>query len=188
MYISFIEFFKFIPEFKDLSIQTKIILLKNNFNQIFRLNSALIIHATGTIQDKNSIEFKHIFPNDLYSELCYCALNLLPFVYDPIFLKLLFIILIFSTNLCTRYDINQKFLNTEKLISIQNSYIELLWRYILYRSSTYRQSIRILTLFVTRLLYSQIVNEKLTEYISKKLSNQTDQLEPIMKTMWINEK
>ncbi len=58
----------------------------------------------------------------------------------------------------------------------------------LYRCSTYRKSVQILTSFITRLLHSQIVNEKIAVYISKVVSNQTDQLEPIMKAMWLNEK
>jgi len=188
MYVALVDYFKLIPEFKSLSIDTRINLLKNNFSQIFRLNSALIIHATGTVEDKNSVVFKHIFPDDLYSEICLCAINLFPFVYDPIFLKLISIILIFSTSLCTRYNINERLAHTEDIFSIQNYYIELLWRYVLYRCSTYRKSVQILTSFITRLLHSQIVNEKIAVYISKVVSNQTDQLEPIMKAMWLNEK
>jgi len=188
MYVALVDYFKMIPEFKNLSIDTRISLLKNNFSQIFRLNSPLIIHATGAVEDTNSIVFKHVFPADLYSEICHCAMNLIPFVYDPIFLKLIYITLMFSTSLCTRYNINNRLTHTEDIFSIQNYYIELLWRYMLHRSSTYRKSVQMLTLFITRLLHSQIVNEKIAVYISQVISNQTDQLEPIMKAMWLNEK
>ncbi|CAF4354718.1 unnamed protein product, partial [Adineta steineri] len=54
--------------------------------------------------------------------------------------------------------------------------------------STYRQSVQLLTLFITRLLHSQIVNEKLSTYISQISPNQVNQLEPIMKAMWLDEK
>jgi hypothetical protein len=188
MYTSLVNYFKLIPEFKRLSVETRINLLKNNFNQIFRLNSVLVIHATGAVEDTNTVVFKRVFPDDLYSELCYCVKNLFPFVYDPIFLKLLFVILMFSTSLCTRYDASEKLINTKELLLIQNFYIELLWRYMLYRYSTSKQSIRILTSFITRLLRSQIVTEELAVFISKTMSNQIDQLEPIMKAMWLNEK
>jgi hypothetical protein len=188
IYVSLIDYFKFIPEFTNLSVDTKIFLLKNNLTQIVRLNSAIITHATGAVQDTNSIGFKNVYPEDLFSEVCRCIINLFPFVYDPIFLKLIFIILMFSPSLYTRYNINEKQIDTENIFSIQNHYIELLWRYILYRCSTYRQSVQFLTSFVTRLLHSQTVNAKLTVYIKKAISNQTDQLEPIMKAMWLSEK
>jgi len=188
MYISFVDYFKSIPEFRNLCIETKISLLKSNFNQIFRLNNALVVHATGAVEDTSTVVFKNVFPPDLYSELCYCVKNIFPFVYDPILLKLLFIVLMFSPSLCTRYNINEKLINTKETLSIQNSYIELLWRYMLYRYSTLEQSIRILTSFITRLLRSQIVTEELAVFVSKTMSNQVDQLEPIMKAMWLSEK
>ncbi|CAF3638734.1 unnamed protein product [Adineta steineri] len=188
MYIALVDYIKCIPEFTNLSIKTRISLLKNNLNQIFRLNSALIIHATGPVDDTNTVVFKHVFPDDLYLEQCRCVFNLIPFVYDPILLKLIIIVLIFSTSLSTRYDINQQINSIENISSIQDFYIELLWRYILYRCSTYRQSVQLLTLFITRLLHSQIVNEKLSTYISQISPNQVNQLEPIMKAMWLDEK
>jgi hypothetical protein len=188
MYVALIDFFKFIPEFTNLSPEIKISLLKNNFNQIFRLNSALVVHATGVVDDTNSVVFKHVFPTDLYAELCHCIFALFPFVYDPMFLKLSFIVLLFSTSLSVRYDTDLKMIDTKTILAIQNFYIELLWRYILYRSSTYRQSVQVLTSFISRLLHSQIINDKLGGYISKIMPNQVDQLEPIMKTMWLTEK
>ena len=188
IYVAIIDYIRYVPEFTNLSDNAKISLLKNNLNQIFRLNSALVIHATGVVDDVNTIAIKHAFPSDLYIELCRSVTNLLPFVYDPIFLKLLFIVLIFSTNLSTRYDVNQKIIPVENILSIQNSYVELLWRYILYRCSTYQQSVQLFTSFITRLLYSQIVTEKITGYVSKISPNQADQLEPIMKAMWLDEK
>jgi len=188
MYVSFVNYFKSIPEFKNLPVDTKICLLKNNFIQIFRLNNALVIHATDILVDTNAVIFTRFFPEDIYSELCHCVKNLFPFVYDPIFLKLLFIILMFSTSLCTRYNGTEKIIHTENIFKIQNYYVELLWRYILYHCSSYRQSVQLLTSFITCLLRSQIVNEKVTVYISKVMSNQTNELEPIMEAMWINEK
>lgn len=188
MYVCFVDFFKLVPEFANLPVETKITVLKNNFTQIFRLNDALVTHATGAVQDANAVTFKRVFPEDLYAELCYCIISLFPFVYDPIFLKLLFIVLMFSTSLCTRYNPNEYNFNTNHIFSVQNYYIELLWRYILYRCSTYQQSVQLLMSFITRLLRSQLVNEKLAAYVSRVMSNQVDQLEPIMQAMWLNEK
>ncbi|CAF2750148.1 unnamed protein product [Rotaria sp. Silwood2] len=92
MYKALIDYFKYIPEFSNLSIEIKISLLKSNFNQTFLLNNALIIHATGVVDNINSVEFKNVFPIDLFIELNHCAMGLNPFVYDPIFLKLILIV------------------------------------------------------------------------------------------------
>ncbi|CAF4943261.1 unnamed protein product [Rotaria sp. Silwood1] len=188
MYVALIDYFKSIPEFSNLSTEIKIGLLKSNLNQTLRLNNVLVMQATGVVDDINSIVFKNVFPIDLFIELCHCSMALMPFVYDPIFLKLIFIVLIFSTSLSIRYDTNEQIIPTKTILSIQNVYIELLWRYMLYRCSTYRESIGLLTSFITRLLHSQTVGEKLSQYINKIISNHVDQLEPIMKSMWCNEK
>ncbi|CAF1332701.1 unnamed protein product [Rotaria magnacalcarata] len=188
MYLALVDYLKYVPEFSNLSIDTKICILKSNFNQIFRLNNALIIHATGADDDLHSATFKNLFPTDLYVELCNCISDLLPYVHDPIFLKLVSIVFIFSTSLTVRFDINPETLNTKTVLSIQNIYIELLWRWIQYRCSTYEESVRLFTSFITHILHSQIVGEKLSEYVNKMASKHADQLVPIMKAMWLEEK
>jgi hypothetical protein len=186
VYVAIIDYIKFVPEFTNLSNNTKVSLLKNNLNQIFRLNSALIIHTTGIVDDVNAVVFKNTFPSDLYLEVRRCAMDLLPFVYDPIFLKLFFVVLIFSTSLNIRYDVNQQIIHTQNILSVQNFYLELLWRYILYRCSTYRQSVQLFTSFIMRLLHSQMITEKIREHITEISPNKADQLEPIMRTMWLD--
>jgi hypothetical protein len=188
MYSALIDFLKFVPEFTNLSTDIKINLLKNNLNQMIRLNNALVIHTTGLANDPNTVVFKRAFPADLYVELCQCIFALLPFVYDPMFIKLFLIVLIFSTGLSIRNDVNYQINDAKHVLSVQNFYIELLWRYILHRCSTYQQSVKLLTVFITRLLHSQIVSDKISGYISKVTPNQIDQLEPIMKEMWLSEK
>jgi hypothetical protein len=191
IYMGLIEYFKVVPEFSNLSVNLKTSLVKNNLNQIFRLNSGLIVKATGLV-DPNSSIFISIFPPDLFVELCKCIAEILPFVFDPILLKLLLIILMFSTHLNIQYDKN--FIDTEnasstlQIFHIQNMYVEVLWRYILHRSSNFRQAVKLFSSFITRLVYSQYVNVRLNEFVSRLTPNKADQLVPIMKTMWLNEK
>ncbi|CAF1396622.1 unnamed protein product [Adineta ricciae] len=186
-YLAIVNYFRLIPEFNTLPIQVKAALLKSNLNQIIRLNSAIIIHAAGGREDPDRLALRHTFPADLYRELSRCAIDLFPFVYDPLFMKLILVVLIFSTSLSIRFTVGQSIIYPKNLIAIQDIYIELLWRYILYRSTSYRQSVRLLTTFITRLLHSQVISEKLTEHINKASPDQGNLLEPIMKAMWLDE-
>jgi hypothetical protein len=191
MYTALIQYFKFVPEFSNLSFYLKKSLIKNNLNQIFRLNSALVIKAAGIVDDQSSLVCMRLFPPDLFLELCKCISALSPFLYDPILLKLILIVLIFSSYLTLRYENNlidnEDDYSTYNILNIQNIYVELLWRYILSRCSNYREAVKLYSSFITCLVYSQYINIKLNEYISKITSNQTDQLLPIMKVMWLND-
>lgn len=188
IYLSLVDYFKNIPEFSNLPVEMRIILLKTNLNQVFYLNNALIVHATGTNDRLRTAVFKDLFPDDLYAKICSCILALLSFVNDPIFLKLLSIILIFSTSLNVHHDNYQPIIDTKGVFLIQNFYIELLWRWILSHCSTYRESVNLLTSFIRCSLHSQIINVKLHEFVNTINPNNIDQLEPIMKAMWLNEK
>lgn len=188
MYIALIEYFKCIPEFHQLPMETKIWLLKNNLNQIFRVNTVLIIQTTGIIEDTNSVAFRRVFPDDLYEELCQCARSLFPFISDPMFVKILLIILIFSTSLSTRYRPDEHSMDTKRIFGIQNSFLEVFWRYLSSRYSNDEEIIRVLNMFISRLLRSQLVTEKLADFIHRTLINDIDQLEAIIQSMWFNEK
>ena len=58
----------------------------------------------------------------------------------------------------------------------------------LYESQYTPESVRLFTSFIMHILHSQIVGEKLSEYVNKMTSKHADQLEPIMKAMWLEEK
>jgi hypothetical protein len=186
VYIALVDYIKLIPQFADLPIQCKAAQLKNNLNQVFGLNNALIVHATGVVDCLDAVVFKRLFPDDLYQGLCRCVLDLFQFVYDPILIKLLVVVLIFSTSLSVRVDTSQPTTYVKGVLAVQNFYIELLWRYILYRCSTCQRSVQLLTAFITRLLHSQVVHEQLSQYIGRILPNRVDQLEPIIKVMWLD--
>ena len=191
IYTALIQYFKSFPEFSYLSFHSKKSLIKNNLNQIFRLNSALVIKATGSVDDRDFPFFRRIFPPDLFTDLHKCVTALLPFLHDPILLKLILIILMFSTHLSLRYEYQANEFedtgSTAQIFHAQNIYVELLWRYILSRGSNSRQAIRLFSSFISCLVYSQTVSMKLQEYIFRTISNQTDQFVPIVQVMWSND-
>lgn len=187
MYTSLIEYFKLIPEFSKLSYTLKKSLVKNNLNQLYRLNNALVIKATGIVDKPNPVVIMQLFPQNLFRDLCKCAAALYPFLFDPILLKLILIVLIFSSYLNLQYENIENDYSTLHLLNIQNIYVELLWRYILSRCSNYKHAVKVFSSFIYCLVYSQDINIKLNEYVSKAIAEQADQLAPIMKVMWLND-
>lgn len=192
MYMSLICFLKCIPEFNCLSIQSKLSLIKNNLGHISRIHSTFIMKIITPDLDKDSPVFLHIFPEDLYYEMRGSSTALIPFVQDPILIKLFMIVLMLSSHMNIQYEKNSIEINDENTIRnifhIQNVYIDLLWRYIRSRSSNYRQSVLLLNSFITRTLCSQLIQVKLNHFINSILSNQRQSLEPIVKSLWTSDK
>jgi hypothetical protein len=192
IYMGLINYFKSIPEFNCLSVNTKLSLIKNNLNQISRIHSTLIMKIITPDLDKDSPVFLHIFPQDLYLDLRATSTALTPFVHDPLLLKLFMIVLMLSTHLNIQYEKNPIEIDeknaTRNILNAQNIYVELLWHYILSRCSNYRQSIQLFTSFITRTLYSQIVQVKINNFIRTVLPSQSQSLEPIIKSIWMSDK
>jgi hypothetical protein len=192
IYIGLIYYLKSIPEFDCLPTKTKLCLIKSNLNQICRIHSTFIIKVITPDLDKDSPVFLHIFPEDLYSDLRTTAIALIPFVHDPLLLKLFLIVLMLSTHMNIQYEKNFIEIDNENctrnIFNVQNIYIELLWRYILSRCSNYRQSVQLLNSFISRTLYSQVVQEKVNHFIHTVLPSQSQSLEPIIKSIWISAK
>jgi hypothetical protein len=192
MYMSLIYYLKSIPEFNNLPVQSKLSLIKSNLNQICRIHSTLIMKIVTPDLDKDSPVFLHIFPKELYFEIRSTATALIPFVHDPLLIKLFLTVLMLSTHMNIQYEKNQIEINdensTRNILNVQNIYIELLWRYIRSRYSNYRQSVLLLTSFITRTLYSQLVQEKMNNFVRTILPSESQSLEPIIKSVWISEK
>jgi len=192
MYMSLIYYFKLIPEFNNLSVESKLSLIKSNLNQICRIHSTLIMKIVTPDLDKDSPVFLHIFPKELYFEIRSTSTALIPFVHDPLLIKLFLTVLMLSTHMNIEYEKNQIEINNENftrnIFNVQNIYIELLWRYIRSRYSNYRQSVLLLTSFITRTLYSQLVQEKMNKFVRTILPSESQSLEPIIKSVWISEK
>jgi len=192
IYMGLIYYLKSIPEFNNLPIQSKLSLIKNNLHQIFRVHSTFIMKVITPDLDKDSPVFLHLFPENLYQAIRANATALIPFVHDPLLIKLFITVLMLSTHINIQYEKHRMEIDdensTRNILNVQNIYIELLWRYILSRSSNYQQSVLLLNSFVTRTLYSQIVQEQLNDFVHTVLPSQSQSLEPIIKSIWIPDK
>lgn len=192
MYMGLIHFFKSIPEFGELSVQSKLSLIKSNLNQLLRVHSTFMMKIITPDLDRDSPVFLHLFPKDLYFELRSSATALIPFVHDRVLIKLFITVLMLSTHLQIQYEQNSMDYNDEysirKIFHVQNIYIDLLWRYIRSHTSNYKQSILLLNSFITRTLSSQLVQVKMNNFIRSILPIESQSLEPIIESIWTSEK
>ncbi|CAF0790877.1 unnamed protein product [Adineta steineri] len=188
MYIGFISYINSVPEFRSIPVDAKMLLIKNNVQQILRKNSTLIMKTITPDLDRDSPVFLHIFPKDVYMSMRDTSIALSPFVHDPMLMKLFLITLMLSKYLnveYTNYHIECNDENiTRNIFAAQNIYVELLWRYILSRCANYQQSVHFLTSLITRTLYSQTVQVKLNKFMNTIIPSQNHQLEPIIKSLW----
>lgn len=192
MYVAFIQFMKCLPEFERIPINPKLSLVKSNLNQIIRIHGAYAMKVKTPDLCKDSPVYLHLFPEDLYLAIRDDSCHLEPFFCDPILLKLFMIVLMFSTHLNTSYEQNyQDILDEDSIraiLNVQNTYLEILWRYILSHSSSYRQSVQSLSTFIRQTLTSQILQANINEFISKNLPSQSQALQPIIQSMWTSPK
>jgi hypothetical protein len=188
MYMGLIYYLKSIPEVSLLPVNAKTFLIKCNLNQITRVHSTFIMKVVTPDLDTDSPVFLQIFPEDLYKDMRDTSTDLIPFVNDPILIKLFIIVLMLSTHMSVRYEenlmINEDGNSSRNIFYVQNIYVELLWRYLLSRVSNYRQSVKLFSSLITRTLYSQLVEVKIGNFIRSVLPNQNQQLEPIINSMW----
>ncbi|CAF4750994.1 unnamed protein product [Rotaria sp. Silwood2] len=160
IFINFISYFKHLPELQTLHVDDQVSLIKQNIRLLIPLNYAILktpisskfrstyIQTVGCI---NNINLHHMFQSLSNSFVDFVT-------YDPIMIKLLMIILFFTTNpLTTRsiYDAAQ-YKQLDNIKQIQSSYTELLWLYMLEKCGE-QNAIILFTRMITKYLYLQII-------------------------------
>jgi hypothetical protein len=107
---------------------------------------------------------------------------------DPILLKLVLIILVLCTSNARNIentDLDQICDDPLSVFAAQCIYVELLWKYILSRSSTEANAVKFLNKLMVFILYVQKLDLDIDGYING-LKEEVQQMEPMMQNMWIN--
>jgi hypothetical protein len=180
----FIEYCKRIPEFNKTSIDDKVRLLRNQFGIINTINAPLIHPLVST---NLAVSLANIFGSCLAHRLLEYIERVRTFTYDPLALKIVLIIIVLTTGNFrnrTDSDMDDNYDNALGIFAAQNIYVELLWRYILSRSSTEVEAIRYFDKLIQLLIYIFSVHTMTTDYIDS-LSNEIEQMEPLMQSMWL---
>jgi hypothetical protein len=176
-----IEYFKIIPEFNRLCINDRIRLIRNQFGVINNINEAIIHPGVST---NLIISLSNVFGIYLAKRILGCIERIQMFTSDPILLKLFLIIVTLSSGIYRNdIDMNQIYDDTLSIYSAQNIYVELLWKYILSRSSTPLHAVKFFNKLVQFLLYLLNVHLLLDSYVHN-LPNEIEQMEPLMQSMW----
>ncbi|CAF3403868.1 unnamed protein product [Rotaria sp. Silwood1] len=138
----FIEYFKNIPEFNNIIVDDRIRLLKNHFCIIVNINEFLMHPETSS---NLVVTWTNLFGIDLTERLLKRNQLLESFVYDLIVLKLVLIVLVFSSSNSRNIDQVDLDLicdNPLSIFAVQNIYVELLWKYILSRSPNEKDAVK----------------------------------------------
>ncbi|CAF0759143.1 unnamed protein product [Adineta ricciae] len=178
-----IEYFKRLPEFDSLRLRDKIYLVRNHFGNVNNIYEA-IIHPG--VSANLAVSFINIFGISLANRLLQSIERIQEFSYDPVILKLFLTVTAFSSgNLRNRCDLIFDY-DPDTSLSIfaaQSVYIELLWKYIMSRSSTTADAVRYFNRLVQFALYLLNVHLMVDGYITN-MTEEIEQMEPLMKSMW----
>ncbi|CAF1586626.1 unnamed protein product, partial [Didymodactylos carnosus] len=181
IYTAFISYFKSIPEFHQLYIEDQITLIRCNLRLLMPL---------GYLELNNFVE--HPIPNDImlpihgkafHTKMTNINKKFVIFVYNSTVIKLVLIILLFSTSLLTMDSMrlmNISIQNIKQLYESQNFYTELLWKYMLH---TYGEpeSIMMFNLIISQCLNLQNLTIERDEQLRKKTEFST--IVPLMQSV-----
>lgn len=181
--LTLIEYFKLIPEFNRLTVDDKVRLIRNHFGTMYYINEPLLVKYKS---DKLSSSLH----NSFHTKLAVNMINSLDLMYnyvnDPLLLKLILIVRSLSSSI-NRYrndtDMDRIYDDTKTIFAGQHVYVELLWRYILYRSPSEREAVKFLNKLILDILSVQRTY-LMADYYLYNLQDEIDQLEPLMRSMW----
>jgi hypothetical protein len=181
--ITLIEYFKLIPEFVRLSIDDKVRLIRNHFGTMYYINEPILAQS----KSQNLVSSLHkSFSTSLAINMLHSIDLMFSYGNDPLLLKLVLIVRSFSSSI-NRYrndtDMDRIYDDTRAIFNSQNIYVELLWRYILYRSPSETDAVKFFNKFILDIMAIQHTYLMADCYLYG-LQDELDKLEPLMQSMW----
>ncbi len=133
----------------------------------------------------NSI--RNVYEPILSNEVKQIIERLFAYTYDPIILKLILIIETLSSSV-NRYHSGKNMMHVyddpSAILSGQNIYVELLWRYLLSRLPSEQDAVKFFNKLVLDLLLLQRTSILMEQYICN-LDHEIDQMSPLMQSLWL---
>ncbi|CAF3482076.1 unnamed protein product [Rotaria sp. Silwood1] len=180
MYTSMKSFISSSPDFRILTINEQCSLFERNLHGIVALYSAHYFRTTGIIDTPKCLQaFSIVYGSEMMRQAKHINQQLDP---DSTVIKLMLIVLAFSSNCFVVVNKEKPLLDsllngTFRLFGSQNVYIELLWKYLIYRYGYYESVIRFsrliglvlnlvkysVVLYTNNEFYYQLVNEILAQ-------------------------
>ncbi|CAF1578220.1 unnamed protein product, partial [Didymodactylos carnosus] len=174
-----LAYFKLIPEFQQLSLDDQVLLTKLNLRIILPMNYCLIhsvIKQSSYIQ--TIILISDIDSNIIRSSTA-IAQTFNSFIQDPLIMKLMLIILLFTTNLLTLdTTISFELIQLNYIQHVQLYYTQLLWTYLTYKFGEYDAQVLLMKLTFKCLKMQYNVCE-IYDFIRKNVDS--DRVQPLVK-------
>jgi hypothetical protein len=144
-YASTESFISSSADFQILTIEEKCSLYQRNLHGVLHLTATLILYLSGMFE--SSLNGKLLISSYGYDTFQQTKRIASQLDYDLTMIKLFLLILAFSSN-CYTVDIHENMHNdrfsygTFRLFGSQNAYVEVLWKYMIYRYDYYDASLR----------------------------------------------
>jgi hypothetical protein len=126
------------------------------------------------------------FDTNLATNMLHSMDLMFAYANDPVLLKLILVVRSLSSSI-NRFrndtDMDRIYDNTRAIFSGQNIYVELLWRYILYRTPSELDAVKFFNKLIMDLLAIQHTYLMADCYLYSR-QDEIDRLEPLMQSMW----
>ena len=182
--VHLIAYLKHLPELQLLHVDDQVRLIKKNLRTILPLNYAIL--KTPALSKFGSTAIQTIGCGNnvnLHTAYQHLSNSFVEFVFnDPLVMKLFLLVLFFCAQPLTSVSIYnfEDFHAAETIQSIQSSYVELLWIYLLERCGE-KQAIQFYTKMISKYLQVQFSIEEIDSIIRSNVD--IEYLDPLLKTV-----
>lgn len=178
-----VKYLKHIPEFHKVSIQDQVRLIQNQFGHLMHINESILYPITS-----NNLlsSCRNIFEPDVAVRVFQRRNIVERYNVDPIILRIVLLIILFSSNNSRQLDIiNIDAIcdDTLTIFTAQNTYVELLWRYISSRSSSEYDLVKFFNRLILLIIFIQTTNVSIDCQILNS-DSEIDQMIPLLRSMW----
>ncbi|CAF2346987.1 unnamed protein product [Rotaria sp. Silwood2] len=178
-----IEYLKLVPQFNNLILDDRIRLIRNHIGTIIHINEPLM-HPVAPIN--LVVTWNNILGFDITKRLLARHQIIEQYLVDPIILKVILIILVFSSSNSRNIDHTDMDLICDDSLSIfaaQNIYVELLWKYLLSCSPNEKYAVKFFNKLMMYILFAQNLHLEIDDYVDS-LKHEIEQMNPMMQSMW----
>jgi len=178
-----LAYLKRIPEFGSISFHDRMRLIRNQFGHLMHINELIMFPVTS----KNLLpSLANSFEPHLACRLAKRRQIMERYIADPILLRIILLIIFFSSNNSRQFniiDIDAICDDTLAIFAAQNTYVELLWRYVASHTSSENDLIKFMNRMLLFINHIQSMNMDIDQYVMKS-KNDFDQMAPILQAMW----
>lgn len=178
-----VNYFSRIPQFHNLIISDKMRLIKNNFVYMSTINMRMLYPITSSNLVKT---WANLFPIEITQRIIKRNQIIDQFLFDPMILRIFLLIIILSSGNSRNIEYVDLDLICDDSLSIfaaQNFYVELLWKYILYRSFDGKTPVQLFNRLVILVLHVQSLGINVDHYLGN-LRHEIRQMEPMLQSVW----